>query len=534
MKRTFNANISGIVFHIDEDAFEQLNAYLENLKKHFETTEGADEIISDIESRLAEILQEKLGPSKQVVSLADVEEAIKMLGQPFEMESDQDQDEPKKDSFKINPKRLFRNPDSRLVAGVASGLAAYFGIDALITRILFVVLTFVSGLGILLYIVMWIVVPEAKSTSEKLQMHGKPVDINNIEESVKKEFETVKTKLEGLADEARTSYHNQRQHIHKASNSVLDVLVRIAMVFARIMGIIVGLFMLIIGIALALAFGAFVLGWDGFSFIDSGQFIHFSLSTVAEWMLASPLAVSMAPVVLILFFGIPLVLLINGALRLLFGENLRIPYIGKSLGMLWLASLLGIILIIFDTVSDFRHQLVSSPDVMKILPPEGKPVYFLAETNQIKSAKPQVEYFGQAYFVENIGRDAFLHAFPSIEILPTTMPMLDIWAEGRASGASIEKAIERAESIHYHFRYSGDTLTLPQSFHFSGDDKLRRQSVKVSIRVPEGQVIYFDKSMKKLLSMNRHLSRRLPGTLEGNYWIMTTSGLQPYLNGSQD
>jgi phage shock protein PspC (stress-responsive transcriptional regulator) len=529
MKKTLTVNISGIVFHIDEDAYEQLNHYLSSLKKHFGKDDDCEEIIADIENRMAELLQQRTNETKQVITLADIKEVIALLGQPFEMD-DEAEGEKGRPRYSIKAKRLFRDPDNRALAGVAAGLAAYFGVDIILFRILFIVLFFASGAGLLIYIILWIVMPEALTTSEKLQMRGKPVNISNIEESVKREVETVKSKLEGFAEEARASYHSQKHHMHKASNSVIDVLVKIVTIFARIVGLVAGIVLLLVGLGLLIGFGAMFIGWDGFSFFEGGQFVHISFSTLTEWLLASPLAISMAPVALFLFFGIPLVMLIYTALRLLIGQHFRIPRFGNTLGLVWIASLIGLIVITIDTFSDFKHKSGASQTTSTIFLDEGQVLHLATSPVSPKIIHTNtIHLFDNKFFVEHIHGGELLYAYPKLEVFSSKEPHINVWVNPMASGYSLEAAIDRAESIQYKIVTTASTIEIPSHFSFDAQHKIRNQQVHITIRLPIGQIVYFNENMKELLRNNPN--RYWKGSpFAGNYWVMTEKGLKMHKN----
>jgi len=214
MKKTISINISGIVFNIDEDAFDKLKLYMERLKSHFRNTEGGEEIINDIENRIAELLQSKLGSEKQVITDKDIDEVIEKMGQPSDFTEDDDQDgqEEGETTSSSQYKRLYRDPENRILGGVSSGIAAYFKIDPLWIRLLFVVFTIFPGIGILIYIILWIVVPEARTTTEKLEMKGEPVNISNIEKSISEEITQIKDKLSDLTDEAKKTFKKKVAH----------------------------------------------------------------------------------------------------------------------------------------------------------------------------------------------------------------------------------------------------------------------------------------------------------------------------------
>ena len=214
MKKTFTINISGIIFHIDEDAYEKLNKYLRTIKRHFSGTDGADEIINDIEMRIAEILQGKLSEKKEVINFTDVEEVISIMGEPSEFDDTEEEKgesgAPRESETYRYQKRLYRDPENKILGGVSSGLGAYFNIDPVWIRLLFVLLTVFSGIGILIYIVMWIVVPVASSTAERLEMRGEPVNISNIEKSIREEVDHLKSKLNDLTDEAKKTFKKKK------------------------------------------------------------------------------------------------------------------------------------------------------------------------------------------------------------------------------------------------------------------------------------------------------------------------------------
>ena len=198
MKKTVTINISGIIFHIEEDAYQQLQSYLHKIGLHFNTSNEREEIISDIESRIAELLKEKITKSQQVVTSKEVERIISIMGKPEEFADENssasaNENKPS-DAQKNYKRRLFRDTDNKLLGGVCSGIAAYFDWDVVWIRVIFVVLTLLGISGVLLYLILWIVVPEAQTALEKLQMRGDPTDISNISKTVKAKAEKIKKK----------------------------------------------------------------------------------------------------------------------------------------------------------------------------------------------------------------------------------------------------------------------------------------------------------------------------------------------------
>lgn len=222
MNKTISVNISGKYFHIDEFAFDLLDEYLRILKGHFKKEDGGDEIIQDVESRIAELFQERLTASRQVVNSDDVSFVKSKLGEPEdfgveenEFDQERKQDEPKKeqsydakvvdnDAYSKSKKSIFRDTDNRILGGVCSGLSHYFGIDKLFIRLVFVIMTFAGvGFTIPVYIILWAIIPKARSRADKLKMTGERINVDNIEKKVKEEMGKMKEKVKDFAQDSK-------------------------------------------------------------------------------------------------------------------------------------------------------------------------------------------------------------------------------------------------------------------------------------------------------------------------------------------
>ncbi|HUX96216.1 MAG TPA: PspC domain-containing protein [Bacteroidales bacterium] len=194
MKITVSINLGGYSFNIDEDAYAELKRYLRNLEHHFAEEESSSEILSDIETRMAEIFRTKITSFKQVINIDDVNQAISVMGTPEDI-SDSDHKSAGEKFSSRGYHRMYRDPDHRIIGGVCSGMGAYWNIDPIIVRIIFVALVLAGGIGALVYLILYIVIPEAKTTAQKIEMKGDPVNIHNIKEAVKEEFNTVRKNM---------------------------------------------------------------------------------------------------------------------------------------------------------------------------------------------------------------------------------------------------------------------------------------------------------------------------------------------------
>ena len=214
MKKTVTVNLDKTIFNIDDDAYEILDAYLKSLNDHFAREKGGQEILNDIESRIAELFKERLGYGMQVITLQEVNEVIAIMGRPDEIEnplesetSDKTTGEKESDSDSSSGsnttrnadaatesatprrRRLYRDPDNRILGGVASGIAYYIGIDVVLVRVILVLLLPLWASSIWIYLLLWICVPEARTTAQKLEMRGETPTVDNIRRAVEEEHE---------------------------------------------------------------------------------------------------------------------------------------------------------------------------------------------------------------------------------------------------------------------------------------------------------------------------------------------------------
>ncbi|HNW55596.1 MAG TPA: PspC domain-containing protein, partial [bacterium] len=177
MDKTTSINLGGLNFIIEESAHEKLIDYLKTVKKHLGKDIDPEEVMVDIESSMAEKLKNSLTSYKEVVTVKDIEALITVMGtaEDFNREvgPEEESTQTKEDSEASGIKRkLYRDTDNAIISGVSAGLAAYFDIDPIVFRLLFVALIFANGFGLLAYLIFWIAMPEAKTASQKLEMHG--------------------------------------------------------------------------------------------------------------------------------------------------------------------------------------------------------------------------------------------------------------------------------------------------------------------------------------------------------------------------
>jgi len=334
MKKTYNINLGGIVFHIDEDAYDLLDKYLSNLRIHFNKEEGAEEIVHDMELRISELFSERLNEKNQVITLKDVEEIIAQMGKPEEFSEDTTQDTNEYIKEEKTPKRLFRDPDNKVIGGVCSGIAAYFGWDVTILRILLIILAFpifwngafiIKGI-VLFYIIAWIIIPEANTATDKLSMKGMKVNVENIGKTVTDGFEKVNDYVK--SDKPRSILHK----IGEVIVSVVGFLVKAVLVIAAICFTPVLFILLVVCFSLLMA---------AIGVIGSLPAFFYHAMPVVDWSVvtSSPVPTTLLAVSGILVIGIPIVGFIH-FLMSTFGGWKAMPFAARmTLLVLWLIAL---------------------------------------------------------------------------------------------------------------------------------------------------------------------------------------------------
>lgn len=333
MKKTFNINLGGTVFNIDEDAYQLLDKYLNNLRIHFRKEEGSDEIMEDFENRISELFSERIRLGYQVITLKEVEMVITRMGKPeelFEDDSETEQEKPTEIASEVKGgrKRLMRDPDNKIIGGVAGGLAAYMGWDATLVRIAMLLLLFFFGIVSLIYLLLWIILPEAKTATEKLEMRGESVTVETIGKTVTDSFDNIGNRINEL-----TNSEGERSVWQKAADlivQIVGVLVKVALVLA---GIVLFPILAIVLLVVAVALLAIIIGGTSFLY----EISPFGLDFVNN---LPTFLVVLGFIGFFLFLGIP-VFYIGYALTSTFFKTKPLTSSVKwTLAVLWLISTL--------------------------------------------------------------------------------------------------------------------------------------------------------------------------------------------------
>ena len=348
MKKTLTVNLGGTVFHIDEDAYQLLDKYLANLRIHFRKEEGSEEIMNDFEMRISELFNERVRLGHEVITIEHVEEVIKRMGKPEELFGGEDEKEYVREESKAHTfqeeettggrKKLMRDPDNRVLGGVASGIAAYMGWDITAIRLIMIILLFIPYAPIvILYLILWLVMPLARTAADKLMMRGKSVTLENIGKTVTDGFEKVSSNVND----------------YMSSDKPRSFLQQLADLFVNVVGFILKFLAILIGIILLppLLLVAFILVVVTFALIAGGTGVIYHLSPFGADLLAGtpvPLAI-MGCIGFILLIGIPIFALVYAICMQLFKAK-PLPNTAKwTLLILWIISVALSVIYFYQT-----------------------------------------------------------------------------------------------------------------------------------------------------------------------------------------
>ena len=483
MNKTVNINLAGIFFHIDEDAYLKLSRYLEAIKRSFTDSQGRSEIISDIEARIAELFSERIQNEKQVVGMPLVDKVISIMGQPEDYLVDdeifEDEPQPKYSYRSTTAKKLFRDTDNSYIGGVSSGLGHYLGIEAIWLRLLWILLAIGSGgTFIFVYLVFWALVPEAKTTSEKLYMTGEPINISNIERKIKDNFDTVSENLKNV------DFQKQGNRIKSSSQTFFDTLGNIVMFILRIAAKFVGIILMITGISvlIGLIIALFTVGIldsiaiPGIDFLDVAN-----TADIPIWLMS-----------FLLFFaiGIPFFFIFYAGLKILVNNLKSIGNIAKySLLGIWVLAMIGLLItgIRQATEQAYDTQVTLSEQQLDI---RAKDTLFL----QMNAHDDYNKYLRRSdnFRVYKINQDSSIIASRNVRLIvrSTEDSISKLVVKGFASGSAYNLAQQRAEAVNYDFDFDGLHLRLDSFFTTNAKNKMANQKIEVLLYLPVKSILY--------------------------------------------
>lgn len=534
MNKTVTINISGIIFHIEEDAFDKLSRYLNTIKGYFSASEGRDEIMADIEGRIAEILKEKTSLSKQVVLMNDVDTVISMMGQPEEFASPNEgayteaKAETYTQSFNNKRRRVFRNPDDKILGGVCSGISAYFDVDPLWIRLILAALFFVFGFGFFFYLLLWIIIPEAKTTADKLEMKGERVTVDNISKTVQEEIEHLKKKVNEWQKEASNLGSSQTgQKARRAANDFGNFLSSIFGTIFNILAKFIAAICILIGTALLIAVLGSIFGINDVVHINhNGQNFSYSLQDLLLTLTSAPGETNMIIIAMALLIGIPALMLIYSGIKRLFGIKVQNRFIAPAAAVLWT---IGLILCLYTGSKIGRHYSKKSviKETISIKNPSSDTLYLSTSNENAYLTEEENESHVKLNcwnYIKTSTRD-IAFGYPELTIEKSETDSFDLIEIKSGREENSKEASSIARVINYDVQQTDSLVNFSPVFNLPNEKRFRDQQLKLVLKVPVGKVIYLNKNMRNIISDIENVTNTWDGDMVGRRWKMTNLGL---------
>ncbi len=481
MNKTIIININSIVFHIEEDAYETLRAYMIDIKKHFGNTAESKEILEDIENRIAEMFSEHIHTGrKEVLNIEDVQEVIKRMGKVSDFQESETLDEgyaepfsSQEDPAPTTGRKLMRDPDDKILGGVCSGLAHYFAMEPRWIRILLVLFVLIGGSGFLVYVILWIVMPEAETRADKMVMRGEVPNLENFKKSFDEEVKSFSENFSGAGE-----------HISRGARTAGSAL-----------GGCMGLIGKLIAWVMLLVTGTSIIGLFIFY-----VFNLMNLFGMENPMMFPPLQVlSNDEAILALTFGflaitIPFLALFLWLVRVLFKTEKLNNYLSLTIFAVWIVSIVGVIYFCVYAAQDFREK--STINVERKI--QAQKTYSFSEKDVRMLDENEKDSLKSRFNMEMDGLNLHKRLRGNIGIHFESIDSLNqpfIQYQYSAKGKSYQLAAQRAGEIAYQAIQEGESIVFPSHFLQKNKSLDRDQYVKVIVYLPRGAKVLLDQTI---------------------------------------
>lgn len=514
MKKTLIINIGNTIIHIAEDAYEMLTNYLNEIKSHFSQKADDFEIVTDIENRIAEMLGEMLAEqNKQVVEIADVQTVVAQMGrvQDFEEEEDAAQN-PSSNQFTTfaGDKKLFRDTDEGLLAGVCAGLGHYFGVEYRWIRLIAFLTIFLGGTGIIVYIILWIAIPPAVTRAQRMGMKGEATNLFGYQRSFEEDLLAFKENLR------KEKSPNVIKSIFKGIGSLIKGAFSI---FFKIIAVAI----IIMGIGAIVALTGTIAGLWGFW--DENPFHSFPFSIVEEGYRGWVVFFSFVTIF------IPLLALVLFSIRVAFNKKSLNKTASFALLFIWLVGVAGVGYYTTKILSEFQEHasLVKNVEIKPY-----KKLYINADQSMGFSADDSLHLrladkdLDGRVIVEDYDEHPFrMPKRIHFNIEKSATDKMSMVQTFEAQGKTFENALENAQNIRYQYYQKDSMLVLSPRLQFRKDTKWRNQELTITLQVPVGTRLMLNNNVYHHIYTNLYgCDNRDHQDDAYNEWVMTEDGIK--------
>lgn len=514
MNKTIIININGIIFHIEEDAYEVLKSYMTEVKRHFIYSTDSDEIVTDIENRLAEMFNELLAEqNKQVIVLADVQSITAQMGNVNDFDLADDEEGFKEQTSKRS-KALYKDADERIIAGVCSGLAHYFNMDVKWVRLIVGLAALTTGITIIPYIILWWVLPTAVTRKDKMAMKGEAINLQNFKKSFDQDYQSFNAEGDNVNFEPKP-IQPQRDPIREIVNFIGKLL----RIFIKFVGILIAAFggITLLCLLIGLIFGL--------GFLTNTEIQQFPFNVI------NPGYRSAIYFSIFLLIFIPLIALILFAIRVILNKKIVSRYSSFSMLILWLTGLaMGVyygskIAAEFQEEATFEQvsELVYHPTLALTL---NQKLFFTKDD----SIRYKIGQDGKIKGRILLDRENFGENMQHFELYidKSDDGTLTVVKELSGSGSNFENALKAAQRISFQVVQKDSIIQFDKYLTVKGNGLYRNQKVDVHLKVPVNTRLIIDGNLDSQLR-NATLWYCRPEDSDSDLpteWIMTEEGLK--------
>lgn len=519
MNKTVTVNIGGMVFHIEEQAYDQLRKYLEAIRGYFTTSDGRDEIIQDIESRIAEMFVERIGTSRQVVTSDDVEHVINAMGKPEQVAGADDEKSNSQSSGTWTSsetrgyRRLYRDPDDKVIGGVCSGIAHYIGMDPIWLRLIFAGAFFIWGSGFLFYLLLLIIVPKAKSTSEKLEMKGQPVNIDNIKKTIEEEVDEIKSRISGKSG-TRKGGRSAVANFFEAIGAIIVAAIKFFVGF-------IGVIMAIVLIAMLFALFMVLLAMTGV-IGDATLPVFLTQNFLAPWQM------NLIMVALGLVVGIPALVLLYRIVRSILKIKSESRLFNYTTGILWIAGVLIAIFIGIDISREFRIK-DSTRITIPIAQPDSDTLHIAMlnpyEDSDDNYSRGKWSIMDQDWSI-NTNDDTIRVEEVDLDIQRAQGDQFELVKISSARGPNRKIASENAQGAIYEIRQDNAVLKFSRDYILPQNTPFRAQKIHLILKVPVGKSVFLGENTEDIIYDVKNTTNTWDNDMVGHTWTMTNRGFE--------
>ncbi len=502
MDKTVKINLGGTLFQIDEESYRMLRNYLQAIDSRFRNVPGGYETTEDIESRIAEIFLSQKGPTG-VITKEDVESMISVLGKPEDFAQFESEVEPS--SYEPHRKRLYRNPDDRILGGVCSGLGANFEIEPVWIRLFFALFTLFFGVAILIYLILWIALPVAESDSQKKEMYGDA----HYSSAQRSRY-------------VRSSAGNAFNEIFSAFGKVFYVIFRVFLIIIGISLVATG-FLMILTFVMVFLFkfpGSFSTDIDGVNLSYIPDFLSYIVHpALAPWITILVSLIVILPLLAFIYWGV----------KMIFWFRAKDGIFSLAAFVLWIICIAALSIILFNQGVSYTE---TARDVTVETLKEKPDTLFIRLDRKVNDLKydHEISIPDENYeiLIAEENKEVFVRTYFRVESSENDEIIVEV--RKRSTGHSRTNAQQKAEDLIYNFKQSGDTLYLDEYFSYPAGSKWAFDNVHVDLSIPEGTIVQMDKQAENAIRPRfRHYynndERNMPEQ-ENRFWKFSNERLR--------